>query len=192
MTRDTWPSTNTDSQIKMTDENQDDVHEQEQDHDVVVEGKCDQFCPQNEFKLRKRERLVHRLESSQVYVLLGTSISTILQTILRMAVSSWSRSTPDPRRGSGAPGRARSAPPRPWCAACATWWPPSCGRGSAPTTARTSTTSCSTASARCGRTWWCRARGWRRAPGCSCSPPARGSTWCGVSCWPPRPPSPPT
>ena len=56
----------------MTDENQDDVHEQEQEgHDVVVEGKCDQFCPQNEFKLRKRERLVHRLESSQVYVLLG-------------------------------------------------------------------------------------------------------------------------
>ena len=71
MTSDTWPDTNTDSQIKMTDENQDDVHE----HDVVVEGKCDQFCPQNEFKLRKRERLVHRLESSQVYVLLlGTSV----------------------------------------------------------------------------------------------------------------------
>ena len=40
--------------------------ESDAQNQAIRVGKCENFCPANEYRLRVRERLVHKFESSKV------------------------------------------------------------------------------------------------------------------------------
>ena len=40
--------------------------ESEAQNQTIKVGKCEKFCPANEYRLRIRERLIHKFESSKV------------------------------------------------------------------------------------------------------------------------------